>query len=535
MAISAAPTDDLSTPLAPARVYYSLGRMLGVDDFRADQDYHRGRLARALLQLFGTGTVSGLNVSVPQIWQANASYPAFAFVYDENQNIHANTGVAGISGDTLPAFAANPGDSIPDGTGIVWTNESPLNANGWRPNSPFPVPSVIVDSNGNVQLLTIPLAWQANTTYLASSFVYDKKLNVQVNTGATGISGSTPPAFTTAVGDTVTDGTDIVWKNEGPVNAGGWQPNVPFPAPSVVVDTNGNVQILNGTSTFTTGTTPPVWSKVIGATTQDGATLVAAWTCAGPSQNVQLVDGDPTFTAGPRSPVWSTAIGSTTLDGSTGVAAWTCLGPSSLEIEVTPGVAVDRVGRIIDVPRTVCIRIQPWLANQSVSDLNSFLSSGNIMVDVFATFVPCTQGVTPCFATQDDYSATDAFSPNRLLDSFAMQLVLRTDATPRTPRDPWLPVGPMPSSAITEDIVKSLKLSILSAKPSASAPIEYPPGFDQTSVFLARILIPVTAGDPGQPPKYDLNAISIDNLSRLFLYPASLAARSMGLSSGKES
>ncbi len=42
------PTDNLNPPPAPSRVYYSLGRMLGVDDFQADQDYHRGCLARAL-------------------------------------------------------------------------------------------------------------------------------------------------------------------------------------------------------------------------------------------------------------------------------------------------------------------------------------------------------------------------------------------------------------------------------------------------------------------------------------------------------
>src|ERR1700683_160466 len=55
-------TDNLNPPSAPQRVYYSTGRMLGVEDFQADQDYHRGRLARALLQLYGSGTVSGLMV-----------------------------------------------------------------------------------------------------------------------------------------------------------------------------------------------------------------------------------------------------------------------------------------------------------------------------------------------------------------------------------------------------------------------------------------------------------------------------------------
>jgi hypothetical protein len=401
-------TDTLSTPPAPNRVYYSLGRMLGVDDFQADQDYHRGRLARALLQLCGTGTVSGLLVSVPQVWQANTAYPAFAFVYDASQNVQVNTGVAGTSGAGPLAFPSAAGGTANDSSGIVWTNEGQIIQNGWRPNTPFAFPSAIVDSNGNVQVLSV----------------------------AAGI------------------------------------------------------------------------------------------------------------TSGSSLPAWSTAVGGATPDGGS-ATAWTCAGPAALEIQVAPGMAVDRVGRMIEVPRTVCIRIQVWLANQTVSDLNSALHSGNILIDVFATFIPCTRGVTPCFATNDDYSATDAFSPNRLLDSFAMQLVLRTDATPQLPQDPWLLTGPVPTTAISASVAQGLKQSILNAKsgPAATVPFsatgatpaEYPPEFDASSVFLARISIPATAGTSGQPPNYNVNQISIDNLSRLFLYPPSLVARSIGLSSGQES
>jgi hypothetical protein len=404
------PTDNLNPPPAPTRVYYSLGRMLGVSDFQADQDYHRGCLARALLQLCGTGTVFGLYVTIPQAWQANTAYAKSAFVYDSNQNVQVNTGAAGTSGGTAPTFATTPGATVTDGTGIVWTNEGAINANGWRPNAPYTYPNAIVDANSNVQILT-------------------------------------------------------------------------------------------GTTT--------------------------------------------TFSTGPIAPAWSTAIGATTVDGATNTAAWTCVGPSQLEIEVTPGLAIDRVGRLIEVPSTVCIRIQPWLSNQPVSDLNSALHSGNILVDIFATFVPCTQGVTPCFATQDDYDATDAFSPNRLLDSFSMQLVLRNDASPQLPKDPWLPTGAVPTGAVTPTLLQTLQNSILAANagPAAYAPFtaggtvpaEIPPGLDPSSVFLARISIPATAGASGQPPTYTLNNIATNNLSRLFLYPSALVARVIGLSSGAES
>jgi hypothetical protein len=404
----ATPTDNLNPPPAPSRVYYSLGRMLGVDDFQADQDYHRGCLARALLQLCGTGTVAGLSVGIPQVWQPNTPYPLSAFVYDSSQNVQVNTGVAGVSGSTRPAFASTPGETVTDGSGIVWANKGPIVSNGWRPNAPFTSPSAIVDSNNNIQ-------------------------------------------------------------------------------------------ILNSSVTFTTG---------------------------------------------PLSPAWSTAIGSTTQDGNPAISAWTCAGPAQLEIEVTPGLAVDRVGRMIEVPRTVCIRIQPWLGNQPLAYLNSFLGggSGDVLIDVFATFVPCMRGVTPCFATQDDYSATDAFSSNRMLDSFAMQLVLRNDASPGLPKDPWDAAGAAPTGEMTPAIAQSLKQSILGANsgPASTPPFaatgptppEIPPGFDPSSVFLARVTIPATAGAPGDPPVYNLNDIVIDNLSRLFLYPASLVARSIGLNSG---
>jgi hypothetical protein len=402
-------TDNLSPPLAPNRVYYSLGRMLGVDDFQADQDYHRGRLACALLELCGTGTVVGLNVTVPQLWQANTKYPALAFVYDSAQNVQVNTGIAGVSSNTAPAFATAAAGSMNDANGIVWTNEGPLNTPGWRQNTLFSYPTAIADSNNNVQ-------------------------------------------------------------------------------------------ILNAKPNLTSGNTPPIWNTTIGSSTADG--------------------------------------GNTT--------AWICVGPQPIEIAVTPGLAIDRVGRMIEVPRQVCIRVQPWLANQSAASLNSALHSGDILADVFATFVPCTRGVTPSFGGSDDYSATDAFSANRLLDSFAMQLVLRTEPTPPLPQDPWLPSGPAPTGAITSAFVASVKQSILAASAGPGAdqpfllggikPVECPAGIDLSSVFLARVSIAATASaNPGQPPNYNLNEISIDNMSRLFVFSLSLVARSIGLTSGAES
>src|SRR5262245_13655248 len=44
------------------RLHYATGELLGADDFRDEQTYHRRQLARALLHLHGSGTVAGLRV-----------------------------------------------------------------------------------------------------------------------------------------------------------------------------------------------------------------------------------------------------------------------------------------------------------------------------------------------------------------------------------------------------------------------------------------------------------------------------------------
>ena len=414
----ATPTDNLNPPPAPQRVYYSTGRMLGVSDFQADQDYHRARLARALLQLFGTGTITGLKV------------------------------------------------------------------------------------------VTEPPVWEPDTAYAQNAFVYDASNNLQVNTGAAGTSGLTAPVFAAAAGGTINDANGIVWTNEGSIIQTGWQQNTTFQFPSAIVDPNNNIQILNVHPSLATGTDqPPAWNQTVGGPTAEGA--------------------NPT--------------------------AWTCLGPMQIELAVTAGLAIDRVGRLIDVPTTVCIILNNWLTQQfaawqqqvtnpqagqpALPDPNTAVHSGFLVCDVFATFIPCTQGLTPCFASDDDYDATDAFSPNQLLDSFAMQLVLRTDAAPLTPVDPWKVSGALPAAgsgltAANESTLQNLLLTA-TAGPIAT-PVEYPPTFDASSVFLARIQIAATAGASGQPPTYNLAQIKIDNNSRLFVYPAGLLARLSGLGAGTE-
>jgi hypothetical protein len=54
--------DPLVSSVNADRLHYSTGELLGADDFRDEQTYHRRQLARALLHLQGSGVIAGLRV-----------------------------------------------------------------------------------------------------------------------------------------------------------------------------------------------------------------------------------------------------------------------------------------------------------------------------------------------------------------------------------------------------------------------------------------------------------------------------------------
>ena len=94
-----------------------------------------------------------------------------------------------------------------------------------------------------------------------------------------------PPAWTTQIGQTVTDGnvglgTDVVWIDQGSLTApfSTWASSTTYVTPLIkILDPTGNVQAL--TTAGTTGATPPAWNTTPGRTTTDGS---AQWTNVGP-------------------------------------------------------------------------------------------------------------------------------------------------------------------------------------------------------------------------------------------------------------
>ena len=68
--------DSLPLPEGPDRVHYATGVLLGAEDFRAEQDYHRARLARALAYAMGQGTLAGLEVIHEPEQAGDGDHPA---------------------------------------------------------------------------------------------------------------------------------------------------------------------------------------------------------------------------------------------------------------------------------------------------------------------------------------------------------------------------------------------------------------------------------------------------------------------------
>lgn len=202
--------------------------------------------------------------------------------------------------------------------------------------------------------------------------------------------------------------------------------------------------------------------------------------------------------------------------------------PGKIEVRVEPGMAIDRAGRVIDVTGAVCVRVKNFMDTQPDSDLSlSFKDkSKGVVADVFLRFAQCARGKTPAFA-DNNYDATDAFASNRTMDGFRMDLVLRKDDA-KLPADPWEKVTAKgTSSSATVDALKTL---LLTAKgPVIAPPQEYPAGYDDTAVFLARLTVAATSAGPGKKPAFDYSTINVDNMSRLFVYPVALLARGVPL------
>jgi len=190
-------------------------------------------------------------VQAAPAWSGSTAQVVGNLIVDANGNTQKCT-TAGTTGTATPAWARTLGATTNDGT-VVWALIAIGAAAGQQ----------CIDSNGNIETataITLPI-WAGTTAYVAGNLVLDSNGNTQRCTTA-GTSGASAPAWPTALGGTVTDGS-VVW-----------------------------TLAAIGKAAITSATAAPTWATVLGGTATDtiGApTGSITWTLTqkGPISNLQ--------------------------------------------------------------------------------------------------------------------------------------------------------------------------------------------------------------------------------------------------------
>jgi hypothetical protein len=237
--------------------------------------------------------------------------------------------------------------------------------------------------------------------------------------------------------------------------------------------------------------------------------------------------------------------------------------PDAEEVHVGPGLALDRIGRLVEVPSMPnalpgrCIRLSKWLEYQEAgraADQAGFERSerlrrafhpapdagatpptrGQLIVDVFLRFAACGRGKTPAFAA-GPFDALDAVQPSRLRDGFELTLVPRGEADPPLPQSYWAEVASLPQA----ERAARLRELIFGAwdrfrprkrnDPFANDPVVpdwLDPQNDKHWLFLARLRIPCTDGGIDRPAVRDATLpVELRNDDRAFVYTAAALAQ----------
>jgi hypothetical protein len=178
---------------------------------------------------------------------------------------------SGLSGSGTPSWNATIGGLTTDGV-LQWINRGP----GVYPlgvNSPTTAPTVVPSPLGDNRFWQ-PLVNTAVSPFFTFYSVLDSNGDVQVMT-TTGITGPRAPMWNAVFAGLTFDGT-VTWTNAGPP-AGAWVATALFQNFAVILDSNGNFQLVTSVA-GTSGATVPTWNATRGGTTADGG---LTWTNIG--------------------------------------------------------------------------------------------------------------------------------------------------------------------------------------------------------------------------------------------------------------
>lgn len=200
-------------------------------------------------------------------------------------------------------------------------------------------------------------------------------------------------------------------------------------------------------------------------------------------------------------------------------------------IAIQPGLGVDRAGRIIESPLTLCLDIDRWYEDRLEEDPDEAERAFNtgsggdpdhILADIFLGFRECETSKRPAFEG-GEFDALGSVAPLRLRDAVEATLVLRTETDPALPR-PSVPdvTGAnfnarrtkLDASKREEGWLEDIWWDDFDSE--LRADIEHPSIELAADIFLARIKIPATSGTP--PTLNATIAPVIENEGRRMVY-----------------
>lgn len=194
-----------------------------------------------------------------------------------------------------------------------------------------------------------------------------------------------------------------------------------------------------------------------------------------------------------------------------------------VEIKVAPGMALDRLGRIVELHHESCLAVGLWLAQQEADPLTEAqvlagvrAAAGglpdHLVGDVYLGFHACARTPEPAFATPNA-DTIDGVVASRVLDTGMLRLIIRPDGDDRTPQSRVSADIPgAPSLDLVKDFKRMRGWDL--TRPEAD-PFRLPAGADLsehmvagrlqdgTEILLARLVIPVDTS--GGFPVFDGN------------------------------
>ncbi|SAK96407.1 hypothetical protein AWB81_05387 [Caballeronia arationis] len=196
-------------------------------------------------------------------------------------------------------------------------------------------------------------------------------------------------------------------------------------------------------------------------------------------------------------------------------------GDAELELSVSPGLAVDRFGRLIQIDAPQCIRLARWFAATSTPLLRAAIPTpGNLVADVFLSARCCARGKTQAFAS-GLAQGLDAVTPARLAEQPQLDLVLRAEASPTpAPKNFW-PAPTADAATRLQAVLGSWEAPDANDAQGGLDPLqEHVIGQDTSATLLARVAIPVNVGNGADDrPALDLaRRVSVDNSLRPFIF-----------------